>query len=73
MHFEAIARGQDDEAASQPLPTNPVERILIGARLGGVLPLTRAILAEMDANADGQMELARRRIAMGLDLRRVDE
>jgi hypothetical protein len=31
-----------------------------------MLPLTPPLLAEIDARADGQMELARRRIALGL-------
>jgi hypothetical protein len=31
-----------------------------------VFPLTPAVLAELDARADGQMEIARRRIALGL-------
>ncbi len=38
----------------------------MGLQMGAELPFTPALLAEIDARADGQMELARRRIALGL-------
>jgi hypothetical protein len=40
--------------------------MLAGIRLGAMLPMTPVLLAEIDARADGQMELARRRIALGI-------
>jgi hypothetical protein len=40
--------------------------MLAGIRLGMQLPWTRAVLAEVDAQTDGQMELARRRIALSI-------
>lgn len=68
-HFATIGAAEAEteerrfaEAASTP----PGERILAGMRLGASLPVTPALLAEIDACADGQMELARRRIALGL-------
>jgi hypothetical protein len=60
LHF--ARESSFDRAAA----TSPGERILAGARLSAVFPLTPAVLAELDARADGQMEIARRRIALGL-------
>lgn len=68
-HFAAIARGEaenEDERYERAARTPPGERILEGYRLGLEVPWTPAHLAEVDARADGQMEIARRRIAMGL-------
>jgi hypothetical protein len=68
-HFAAIAavEGEAEEdrfarAAERP----PAEGMLAGIRLGAMLPMTPVLLAEIDARADGQMELARRRIALGI-------
>jgi hypothetical protein len=68
-HFAAIADAEaaEEEARfARAAKTPPGERILTGMRLGASLPLTPPLLAEIDARADGQMELARRRIALGL-------
>ena len=68
-HFAAIAEGErasEDERIARALLQTPSERILEGFALGLELPWTPAILAEMDAVADGQMELARRRVALNL-------
>lgn len=68
-HFAAIAAAEaaEEEARfARAAATPPGERILAGARLSAVFPLTPAVLAELDARADGQMEIARRRIALGL-------
>ena len=68
-HFEAIAAAEEAEEEarfSRAAATQPGERILAGAKLSAEFPLTPAILAELDARADGQMEIARRRIALGL-------
>jgi hypothetical protein len=68
-HFAAIAAGQaadEDERIARALLTSPGERMILGARLAAEMPWTPAHLAEADAAADGQMELARRRVARGL-------
>jgi len=68
-HFAAIAEGERrsaEERIEQALATDPGERVLEGLRLGAAAPWTPAHLAELDARTDGQMELARRRIARGL-------
>lgn len=68
-HFAAIAEGEDrsaEERIDRALTTPPGDRILEGLRLGAEAPWTPAHLAELDARTDDQMELARRRIAMGL-------
>jgi hypothetical protein len=68
-HFAAIAHAEaaEEEARfARAARTPPGERILTGMKLGANLPLTPPLLAEIDARADGQMELARRRIALGL-------
>ena len=68
-HFAAIraAKESEEEASfERAVKTPPGERMLRGISLGATLTLTPAILAEIDARADGQMELARRRIALGL-------
>ncbi len=70
-HFEAIAAGEREselERIERAARTPPGERILEGAELAARMPWTPAHLAELDARADGQMELARRRIALGLGL-----
>jgi hypothetical protein len=72
-HFEAIAAGERAsqlERIERAARTSPGERILEGAELAAQMPWTPAHLAELDARADDQMELARRRIALGLDGRR---
>jgi len=74
-HFAAIAEGEERSAAEQierALVTPPGQRILEGIRLGAATPWTPAHLAELDARTDGQMELARRRIALGLGDERAD-
>jgi hypothetical protein len=68
-HFAAIARGEaaaEEERFERAARVSPGERILEGARLARDAVWTPAHLAQVDADADGQMELARRRIAMGL-------
>jgi hypothetical protein len=68
-HFAAIAAAEaaeEDERFTRAARTPPGERMQEGIRLGAMLPLTPPLLAEIDARADGQMELARRRIALGL-------
>jgi hypothetical protein len=68
-HFEAIAsaaEADDEERFRRAAAEPPGERMLVGARLGLVLRRTPEMLAEDDARADGQMEIARRRIALGL-------
>lgn len=68
-HFAAIASAEaesEEQAFTRAASRPPGEGILIGFRLGAELPMTPALLAEIDARADGQMELARRRIALGL-------
>jgi hypothetical protein len=68
-HFEAIGEaeeGEEETRIDRACATPPGERMLAGIRLGMQLPWTRAVLAEVDAQTDGQMELARRRIALGL-------
>ena len=68
-HFEAIATAEaqsDEERIDRAAKTPPGERMLLGIDLGLQFAWTPAHLAEADAEADGQMELARRRIALGL-------
>lgn len=68
-HFAAIAaaeRQSEKARIDEALRTPAGERILDGLRLGRAAVLTSAHLAEIDAQADGQMELARRRMALGL-------
>jgi len=69
-HFQTVAaseRESEEERIKDALSTTPGERILAGFRLGHAGPWTPAHLAEADAQADGQMELARRRLALGLN------
>ncbi len=69
-HFRAIAAGEresEDERIERALETPPGERMIAGSDLGAEIAWTGATLAELDARTDGQMELARRRIALGLD------
>jgi hypothetical protein len=68
-HFEAIAVAEaasEEERIARALATPPGERMTRGIELGVELPWTPAVLAEVDARADGQIELARRRVALGL-------
>lgn len=68
-HFEAIAAAEalsEEERIARAVATPAGERMLAGIELGAELPLTPAVLAELDARADGQMEIARRRIALAL-------
>jgi hypothetical protein len=72
-HFAAIAAAEAEserEAFGEAARTPPGTRILAGAALGGLVSWTPAHLAEVDARADGQMELARRRFARSLTRRR---
>jgi hypothetical protein len=74
-HFAAIADGErqsEQERIERAAVTPPGERILEGFRLAGETPWTPAHLAELDARTDDQMELARRRIALGLNVERAD-
>jgi hypothetical protein len=69
LHFEAIASGErlsELESIERAATTPPGERMLLGAELAAQMPWTSAHLAEQDARSDGQMELARRRVALGL-------
>lgn len=68
-HFAAIGAAEEAEEEARiarACETPPGERILVGIRLGAELPWTPALIAELDARADGQMEIARRRISLGL-------
>lgn len=68
-HFNAISIAMDaDERERTERADNmsPGDRILMGVKMGRETPWTGAHLAEIDARADGQMELARRRIALGI-------
>lgn len=68
-HFAAIARAEEvaeEERIDRAVKTPPGERMVMGVRLDAAMKLTPQIVAEIDARADGQMELARRRIALGL-------
>lgn len=68
-HFAAIRDAEEagEEARFERAVKTPAgERMERGISLGAALTWTPAILAEIDARADGQMELARRRIALGL-------
>jgi hypothetical protein len=74
-HLAAIATGErqsEAERIERALATQPGERILEGFRLGAETPWTPAHLAELDARTDGEMELARRRIALGLHAEQAD-
>jgi hypothetical protein len=68
-HFDAIAAAEamtEEERLARALETPPGERMIRGIELGAEIAWTPAILAEIDAQADGQIELARRRLALGL-------
>jgi len=68
-HFAAVGAAEVAEEAerfARAGRTAPGERIVAGMRMGSALPLTPEMLAEIDARADGQMEIARRRLALGL-------
>jgi len=72
-HFAAIGSAEaetEEQRFIHAARTPPGERLLTGLRLGAELPITPVLLAEIDARADGQMELARRRIALGLARKR---
>jgi len=71
-HFAAVAAAEaaeEEERYARAARTAPGERMQEGIRLGMILPLTPPLLAEIDARADGQMELARRRVALGIGIR----
>jgi hypothetical protein len=73
-HFEAVAEGEgrtEEERIERALRTAAGERVLEGLRLAAEAPWTPAHLAELDARTDEQMELARRRIALGLGVARA--
>ena len=75
-HFAAVAAGkaaEEEDRFDRALNIPPGERILAGLQMGDEVQLTPAHLAELDARADGQMELARRRIALGLGQSRANE
>lgn len=72
-HFAAIAAGaaeDEEERYARAAATPPGARMIEGIRLGSEMPLSPAQRAEIDARADGQMEISRRRIALGLDEQR---
>jgi hypothetical protein len=71
-HFSAIAAAEaasEDERISRAVATAPGDRMALGIELGAALPWTSEIMAEIDARTDGQAELTRRRIALGLSHR----
>jgi hypothetical protein len=68
-HFAAISSAEAEaeaERITSALLTPPGERMVAGLELGAEAPWSGAHLAEIDARADGQAELARRRVALGL-------
>lgn len=68
-HFAAIARAMredEDERIARALDMTPGQRILLGFELAAEAPWTPARLAELDAETDGEIELARLRVARGL-------
>jgi hypothetical protein len=70
-HFAAIAAAEDEserERIEDALRTSAAERMRMGFEMGAEAMWTPAHLAELDARTDGQMELARRRVALGLGL-----
>jgi hypothetical protein len=73
-HLAAIAAGEaqsEAERIERALAVPAGERILEGFRLGAETAWTAAHLAELDARTDDEMELARRRIARGLNAARA--
>lgn len=71
-HFAAIAAAEavsEEERIARAVSTPPGERMVLGIELGTAFPWTPAVFAEIDARTDGQAELARRRIALGLSHR----
>ena len=68
---EAAQAAEEEARFARAARTPPGERILTGMKLGANFPLTPPLLAEMDARADGQMELARRRIRVRGLVRRL--
>ncbi len=72
-HIAAIAeatRAEEEQAIAAAAAMTPSERLAAGFALMDDAPWTPAQLAQIDADADSQMELARRRVAMGLTLRK---
>lgn len=70
-HFDAIAQAEaqsERDRIEEALRTSPLDRMRAAVELEVAAMWTPAHLAEVDARADGQMELARRRIALGLGL-----
>jgi hypothetical protein len=68
-HFAAIGSAEaetEEQRFARAARMPPGEGILIGLRLGAELPMTPALLVEIDARVDGEMELARRRVALAL-------
>jgi hypothetical protein len=71
-HFAAIAVAEtasEEDQIARAVFTPPGERMALGIALGTTFPWTPAVLAEIDARTDGQAELARRRVALGLSHR----
>lgn len=71
-HFVAIGAAEEQSEAERieaALRTPPAERMRRGFELADAMPLSPAQLAEIDAMADGQIELARRRVARRLAAR----
>jgi hypothetical protein len=72
-HFAAIAEGEalaEEERIALAAGCSPGELIQRGIDVSAETPWSPAHLAELDAVTDGQMELARRRIALGLGPKR---
>jgi len=70
-HFAAIAAAEteaEEERFVRAATSSPGERMILGIELGAEMPWTPSLLAEIDADADGQAELARRRIALNLGI-----
>ncbi len=69
QHFAAIAateRDSERQRIQQATQMTPEERILAGLELARSVHWTKAHWAELDRQTDGQLELARRRIALNL-------
>ena len=67
-HFQAIAEAESsisEERISEALRTPPGERILAGFAMGALVKWTPEVLAQVDADVDGEAELARRWLALG--------
>ena len=67
-HFRVIAAAEElstSERIEDALRRAPGERILAGLEMGALVPWSAELLAQIDADSDGQMGIARRWIALG--------